>query len=38
MRFATFAVALVAPFLVSAVPTKFKRASDNDKLVLRAYK
>jgi hypothetical protein len=35
MRFATFAVAFTAPFLVSAVPTKFKRASDNDVLVMK---
>jgi hypothetical protein len=35
MRFATLAVAFTAPFLVSAVPTKYKRASDNDVLVMK---
>jgi len=35
MRFATLAAAFAAPFLVSAVPTKYKRASANDKLVLQ---
>ena len=37
MRFSTLAVAFTAPFLVSAVPTKIKRAAANDILVLRAY-
>ena len=37
MRFATLAVAFTAPFLVSAAPTKHKRASDNDILVISAY-
>jgi hypothetical protein len=37
MRFATIAVAFIAPFLVSAVPTKFKRASANDVTVISAY-
>lgn len=35
MRFATLAVAFAAPFLVSAAPTKVKRASDGDKTVLK---
>jgi hypothetical protein len=35
MRFATIAVAFIAPFLVSAVPTKFKRASANDVTVIK---
>jgi len=39
MRFPTLAtvVAFTAPFLVTAVPTKFKRAADADILVLSAY-
>ena len=37
MRFATVVALFTAPFLVSAVPTKVKRASPNDKLVLSAY-
>jgi len=35
MRFVTIVVALAAPFLVSAAPTKHKRASANDKTVLK---
>ena len=37
MRFFTLAAALVAPLLVSAAPTKHKRASDVDITVLSAY-
>jgi hypothetical protein len=35
MRFATVAAVFTAPLLVSAIPMKVKRASDNDKLVLQ---
>jgi hypothetical protein len=35
MRFVTIIVALAAPLLVSAAPTRHKRASDNDKTVLK---
>jgi cell division septation protein DedD len=35
MRYATLFAALTAPLLVLAVPTKYKRASDNDILVLK---
>jgi hypothetical protein len=35
MRFTTLAAALVAPLLVTAAPTMHKRASNNDKTVLK---
>jgi hypothetical protein len=35
MRFSTLAVAFTAPFLVTAAPTKIRRAAPNDVLVLQ---